>query len=249
MSRLFALLSVICCFQLWSVYAQANCRYDVMDSYYDLAPLTRKGTDKDWEGSYTDFRIVFNICANVIGTNNCWSQVAAYYVWGTWCGELGMLSKQTWGLIEGPTSAGSGVILTYHSDLRCYDTYDHISIKIKCDQAVESAIVDKVIRDSDCSYSVEMRSKHGCPAGGSGVVGEVVGGLSGGSIFIIIFFVAIVLYIAGGVTFNIVKNHTGCTIDSFPQLNFWTEFAALVKDGAMWSYDKSKERFDQLRGR
>ena len=63
------------------------------------------------------------------------------------------------------------------------------------------------------------------------------GGLSGGSIFLIILLVAVVLYLVGGVLFN--KYRRGATgTDVLPNKAFWLDLPGLVAEGCRFSWHK-----------
>ncbi|XP_064648078.1 uncharacterized protein LOC135500491 [Lineus longissimus] len=62
------------------------------------------------------------------------------------------------------------------------------------------------------------------------------GGLSIGSILIIIFFVGIIVYVAAGIVFMVfVKKESGPKI--VPNVNFWTALPGYVKDGVLFVYN------------
>jgi len=58
------------------------------------------------------------------------------------------------------------------------------------------------------------------------------GGLSGGSVFLIIFFVSLFVYFAGGVGYNYYNGAQG--VELIPQVEFWKDLPFLVKDGVMF---------------
>jgi hypothetical protein len=67
--------------------------------------------------------------------------------------------------------------------------------------------------------------------------GEGSGGLSGGSIFLVLLVVGFSVYIIVGCLFNVVKNKTA-PADACPQKAFWTDFCPLVKDGCRFVMSK-----------
>lgn len=73
---------------------------------------------------------------------------------------------------------------------------------------------------------------------GSGSGASSSGGLSGGSVFIIIVLVASVVYVVGGCAFNKLKKGTSGAKESCPNNEFWFDLPALVKDGFLFTKSK-----------
>jgi len=70
-----------------------------------------------------------------------------------------------------------------------------------------------------------MRHKAACKGSGGSS-----GGLSGGSIFLIIILCVSVTYLVGGVIFNKVKNNAA-GVEMIPNHGFWLGLPGLVADG------------------
>ncbi|XP_078376511.1 uncharacterized protein LOC144659862 [Oculina patagonica] len=129
------------------------------------------------------------------------------------------------------------VVITYGGIPSGSPSYTRGSeITLKCDAKVSGkGIVSDFIEDkkSDTSsiYSATYTSSHACPTKGSGSSG----GLSVGSILLIIFFPLLLMYFIVGVLIN----RFGRGIESMPELipnhSFWTDFPFLVKDGAVFT--------------
>lgn len=65
------------------------------------------------------------------------------------------------------------------------------------------------------------------------------GGLSIGSILVIIFFVGIIVYFAAGIVFMVfVKKESGPKI--VPNVNFWTALPGYIKDGGLFIYNSAR---------
>merc|ERR1711871_852623 len=75
-----------------------------------------------------------------------------------------------------------------------------------------------------------------------------VGGLSDGSLFLILtFFVFLPLYLGGGMIYNYkVKEKRG--IEMVPNLEFWRALPGYTKVGCIYSYGKAKEFYAKLKG-
>ena len=63
------------------------------------------------------------------------------------------------------------------------------------------------------------------------------GGLSGGDIFLIIFFVSGFLYFSIGALIKL-KRYNATGADLVPNIDFWRDLPHLVKDGFRFTYQK-----------
>jgi len=96
-----------------------------------------------------------------------------------------------------------------------------------------------------CAYTVTYTTSASCEgtkptspptSGPSGPGGSTPssGGISGGSVFIILFLVFIVLYIGIGFGYNMkVKGLSG--VEAFPNIEFWKEFGRYVTAGCVFT--------------
>lgn len=72
--------------------------------------------------------------------------------------------------------------------------------------------------------------------------------LSHGSIFLIAFFVGAVLYVAGGVTYNVkVRARAPTVTDAFPQWEQWRQLPGLVRDGCSFSWEQAQKAYYGVR--
>jgi len=83
-------------------------------------------------------------------------------------------------------------------------------------------------------YIFTWNTQYACAGGGSG-------GLSGGSIFLIIVLCGAVVYITAGILFNKFKRQaTG--VELIPNVEFWSSIPGLFKDGWMLIINKIRGR-------
>ena len=89
-------------------------------------------------------------------------------------------------------------------------------------------------------YTISLTSKCACPGGCSGGGGgDVASGLTGGGIFLILFFVGGALY--AGIGFAYGFKMLGLTgVEAFPNIAFWRDFPALLKEGCGFFVAKVK---------
>ncbi|KCV71853.1 hypothetical protein H696_01267 [Fonticula alba] len=86
--------------------------------------------------------------------------------------------------------------------------------------------------DSDpCKYVVTWSTKYACAGKSSS------GGISGGGVFLIIFFVTLILYFSIGAFYNY-KFRGLQGIEILPNSEFWMSLPSYIKDGCRFTYQK-----------
>lgn len=91
----------------------------------------------------------------------------------------------------------------------------------------------------DVDYVFTLRSPHACLVPNPG--------LSAGSVLLILFFVAVVVYIVGGILF--LRFYRGASgVEMIPNYEFWKGFPLLVKDGMVFTFRgcKSDTTYSQI---
>lgn len=89
------------------------------------------------------------------------------------------------------------------------------------------------------NYKFTLRSPHACLV--------LNGGLSAGSVLLILFFVAVLVYVIGGVLF--LRFYRGASgVEMIPNYEFWKDFPFLVKDGMVFTFRgcKSDTTYSQI---
>jgi len=93
-------------------------------------------------------------------------------------------------------------------------------------------------------YLLTFTGPGGCP--GAALAGG--GGMSWGTLFLILFPIAIGLYVGGGYYYNYkYKEMRG--VDAVPQLEYWKQVPGLVKDGCAFSYEQTSHFIAYVRER
>ncbi|CAF2456754.1 unnamed protein product [Rotaria sp. Silwood2] len=85
-----------------------------------------------------------------------------------------------------------------------------------------------VIEDPICQFTITIKAAEACP---------LKRGITGGTIFIIILFVLIMIYLVTGILYNRFKqNQTGLAL--IPNLSFWLLICGLFINGCKfaWSF-------------
>eukprot|EP01125_Pyxidicula_operculata_P002452 TRINITY_DN12314_c0_g1_i1.p1 TRINITY_DN12314_c0_g1~~TRINITY_DN12314_c0_g1_i1.p1 ORF type:complete len:221 (+),score=36.00 TRINITY_DN12314_c0_g1_i1:56-718(+) len=102
-------------------------------------------------------------------------------------------------------------------------------VKILCNPDADTLMN---IRGESFNKVIVAEGKQGCALVGGG-------GLSGGSVILILLFVFAVVYLVAGVLYNKFRlNKDG--IELIPNLDFWKDFPSLVKDGFFFTVSKFK---------
>jgi len=101
-----------------------------------------------------------------------------------------------------------------------------VHVNVECGQAYTGKI-DVTEDTNTCTFTVTLPAQGKCKVPGGGSDGK---GLSGGSVFLIIFFVSAFLYVTIGCIYKRKKQGT-TGIEACPNIDFWRELPGLVKDG------------------
>jgi len=138
---------------------------------------------------------------------------------------------------------GEGVILEYSNGTPCFlpgETKREVWVNLKC--ASKTATTFTIVEDTDptkCHFDLVLNTNVVCK-----------GGLSGGSVLLIIVVVALPIYIAVGCIFNVKKRGLSGK-EACPQYAFWSEIPTLAKEGCMFCKNKitgkkGGESYDEL---
>lgn len=115
-----------------------------------------------------------------------------------------------------------------------------VRYQFQCDAAAGVGTPDVVyesVAKTRCDYTVAWKTAYACPGGGPGG-----GGLFGGhgTMLTILFFVGAAAYVGGGMYYRVKKGGIPLGIEAVPNIDFWRELPALVKDGMQFTVTKAK---------
>jgi len=236
------------------VFGQACQFKDSKGNTYDLTAL--KKNDDDYFIPRNTFPnqpwdIWINICRAVV-TQKCGADCACCQEWDSrdpkGRASLGKFSTGTWMDPKKPGKDGYGLSIEYVSG----DANRKMELDLTCDP---NAGAGKPVYSGEAQlhYNFQWASKYGCPTNqplppspgpGPSPDGPSPEGkktLGADSIILILLFVAIFVYIVGGISFK--KYRMGATgWDMIPNLGFWTALPGLVKDGIVYTYRSIRER-------
>eukprot|EP00009_Paramoeba_aestuarina_P005175 CAMPEP_0201523576 /NCGR_PEP_ID=MMETSP0161_2-20130828/20356_1 /ASSEMBLY_ACC=CAM_ASM_000251 /TAXON_ID=180227 /ORGANISM="Neoparamoeba aestuarina, Strain SoJaBio B1-5/56/2" /LENGTH=246 /DNA_ID=CAMNT_0047922739 /DNA_START=83 /DNA_END=823 /DNA_ORIENTATION=+ len=235
MKLLLVLCALFVASQAW------DCKFDIDGYSYDLTPGS-KGTGSDssnglWTTGNTGKpgTFYFQLCdpttstPNVGNSNEC-NQITPTQV----CQQDGVNLDWSCGINPSTTAygdPGKGVVMAASggSDSGCTSGRSSF-VRVICPDGTgfSSGTVKFVEENPTCTYTIALYHDVGCAKGSSG--------LSGGSIFLIIFFVGFAVYFAAGAGWNYYQGKRG--IEIIPQVEFWKDLPFLVKDGVMFLVGK-----------
>jgi len=198
---------------------------------YDLSRLTNSATDYYIQKNtypLQDWDIWINVCHSLV-TALCGGDVIACQEWDKTSPQghagMGTASSQKF------EKNALGVVLQYINGPDGRQT----EIDFICDAAAGLGKPQYVIENPQHHYTFSWNTQYACP------VTRGAGGISPGSILLIILVCLIAVYLVAGLIFN--KFKIGLNgIELIPNVTFWTSIPGLVKDGVMFIVNKVRNR-------
>jgi len=223
-----------------------GCKYTTKRGTFDLSPLS--GTSWYVYDPWVYKSYQFSFCDNVADSSactlnpiseSCAVQVGSYgdcYSLGSWSKSYKLYS----------TSDGFGIEFDNGSSDQCpLDRPRSVTFTFQCTEGTQMGTMT-ITEDIQCEYTVIVPTQYVCD---SYITHLSKDELSGGSIFLIIFFVSVILYCVGGFSFN--KYHRGLEgRNAVPQANFWiTLLPFWIKNGCMVSWAFTVDVFLKARAK
>jgi len=235
---------VICSFFLFLSSCDAQSSYScnwtnpsTQDSY-SFYPLM---ATKDYLANTIKYKYSINICRSTVITT-CGSDVAGCQQWTGGKASIGKSSSANYvPLVRSISQGQKGATLKFSSG----DGGRSFELDLQCDPNGGIGTPVFEIETPTNFYNFQWVSAYACPIGGSNGPSPPTpgggGGLSGGGIFLILLFCLLVVYVAAGITYNVVKKKaTGKEI--IPNVEFWSALPGLVKDGVMFIVNSTCRR-------
>jgi len=233
-SILFVCL-ILCC----AVLAQQDCEpiiqhKDTKKAYqYNLKTVWHKDGDRDTM-TFEDGNSAYymNLCGHT--TFDCGDKDASVCVRTPLftTNALGVLKTQTWMAANDSTiTPGKGLMVVYGEGGECLSPGlgTRALIYLICDESTTGHFEGGAQRYDDCGYVFRYRTPAAC---GKEVPYKAEGGIDGAGVFLIILFIALILYIVIGIVLNMVVFHKeGPFIQMFPHYSFWVSLPGLIVDG------------------
>ena len=199
---------------------------------FDVSSLTKEysAAARDYGSTYYLY-----LCKNdnkcSTGGQPCMSTFEGTYY------SLGDNANAVWAL-NSPSNLTQGATLTVTGG---HDSWDECSngasstVNVICGTGDDS--LQAVNENVNCKWSFTLNSAYVCTLTASSGGSSAGKGLSGGSIFLILFFVGAFVYLVGGILFNKYKRGLSGS-ELIPNIGFWRDLPGLVKDGCVFSFNK-----------
>eukprot|EP01116_Phalansterium_solitarium_P004795 TRINITY_DN1593_c0_g1_i2.p1 TRINITY_DN1593_c0_g1~~TRINITY_DN1593_c0_g1_i2.p1 ORF type:complete len:242 (-),score=6.08 TRINITY_DN1593_c0_g1_i2:130-855(-) len=224
---------------LWLVAcASAECIYVIGEDAFDLTGL---------RNNYADYVIrdySLNVCGPLVDSQSCGQGYMGCQTYSK--SGLGTPSSATASSID--INSVKGFTLSLNNGL----SGRSMEINFVCNQ-YQLPGVPVFVAETNLHYNFQWQTVYGCPVvyppsaqPPSGIFETDVEGLSGGSIFLIILLVFSVVYFFGGMVYLKFRRHEA-GLDIIPNRVLWINFFGLVKDGAVYSFEKVRERINHAR--
>ena len=212
------------------------CRQTFGANSYDLNQLS----SVTLFGNDASFRYALTPCG-LVPVENCGTNVKPFQDGMTSCqervsppkfeSEMGFLNgygqSPDLEFAENPQGPGTGVLMTMRN-AKCNFNERLVKVTFVCDETVSTPSTMDVKETPTCVFNINVRAKQACPLSGGGSI-------SGGTIFVIILLVAIVVYLIGGVAYNRVKRkETG--INLLPHPSLWVAIFGYFMHGCRFTW-------------
>jgi hypothetical protein len=224
---------------LSAVHAQV-CSVQAGGSYFDLAKANN-GLDATVDMTGTGYTAVLNSCKPISTPDTFICEPGTLACQKSGSAAFKLMAKIISSLDKPVFSSGDKVLkVTYDGGDNCPNAGvdRRVVINYSCDTSVSSLPV-YINENPTCTYNFNWMTPAGCPLSAPPAGSGSSGGLSGGDVFLIIFFVGGFLYIAVGAAYNYkMKGQTGMEI--IPNIEFWRDVPSLIKDGLVFTGSKLK---------
>jgi len=213
-------------------------------SLFDVTSLGTMAPSKGYAGRASDgkYTYLLNVCESV----NCSHEASAICQFKNGVAEASLANYAAkpvpyWQLIN-QNDPHDGVRLVFNNGDPCYDLVPPrprtVNLNFVCDQNEGIGGNYTVTEDGVCQYSVFLPTSLGCPTivpPPLPPINPPKNSLSGGSIFLIVFFVLAVAYVFAGCVYNrAVIGKVG--MEACPQFAFWRTVPTLVGDGCRYTW-------------
>jgi len=229
-----------------AAFAQGNatsdpCVFGVGGKYFDLRPVQQDFTIA--QQASTDYKITFNPCMFVATPESggyCpTGETRACQITST----TGVAYRSAADNIVLTTMSYDGTTLSinYNGGDVCTNQPGtpsrQITVKYTCGTTVGTP--SSAVESPSCAYTITWATSAGCALATNpvGDVGSGGGGLSGGDVFLIIFFCGGFLYVVIGMAYNF-KFRELRGVEMVPNVDFWRGLPSLIKDGSIFTWQK-----------
>lgn len=208
-----------------------SCTFSVGGHDFDLSGA-RASTD--FTASDAMYTYVMNFCGNTVNSD-CAQRtgMACQFEQGEIEAALWKSSDEPDAFLLDPSDPTAGLKLQWDNGDLCYQSGfmgpRHGRLNMKCGSTSDTTFT--ITESPTCTHNIDITLREACPTDFT-PAGE--GGLSGGSIFLILFFVFLILYFVGGFVFKTKRKGT-TGMESIPNIDIWRRVPGLIKDGCQYT--------------
>jgi len=135
---------------------------------------------------------------------------------------------------DGMNGPGGGVTITYRTPSTSLASNCLTAVRVNCNSQINYVWKNIQPTASNCTYLITVQSSTGCKL----KISPPPSGLSGGSIFLIIFFVGLATYFMVGALIKWKFMGAPVGVDMIPNVEFWTSLPGLFVAGCVFTKDK-----------
>ncbi|KAM9989545.1 hypothetical protein ACTFIY_005592 [Dictyostelium cf. discoideum] len=211
-----------------------NCSFNATDgNIYDLSSIGYLEYNYPATSAVPNRIIALNLCTALTGTQPCGTNPKPTYI----CQKDSATSQTGMGLTANTPSqlqpsANDTMVSLQYTGVLCGMNNIKTIVNIECgsDDKITS-VTQGTLKSNSCSVqnTIIIQSNLFCPS-------SPKSGLSGGDIFLIIFFCGFGAYFIFGIAIQCYRGKRGA--EAVPNVEFWKSFGALIKDGV--GFIKSK---------
>jgi len=214
-----------------------SCQFvDNKGDKYDLSGMTNNNNDYFQNFASLKWDVWINVCRATL-TNLCGAGTAACQQWDpnspTGKAALGLANTMVLETLQKPsTKSPYGVTAQYTGG----GGGREFEIDFQCNPGGGIGQFSFLNENPKLHYNFAWPTQYACP---TNVV--ISGGLSGGSIILIVLLVLVVAYLVAGILFNKFKRQLN-GLELIPNFEFWAAIPLLVKDGFVFVMNKTIRR-------
>jgi hypothetical protein len=215
---------------------QHLCNFISLGKVYDLSDFAKEVKKADFKAN-PGFSLAYKFCGIADVVPGCATDKSAFCMLGG--GGQDFVHGSRWQSeedVESAVSRPDGVFITFQNTHDSTMGAIHVHVSLTCANTPSDPVLAKQTSAADESFLIEFKQNHpaGCPA-------TADGGLSGGSVFLIIFFVSALVYVAGGCVWNWKRNGLALGVEACPQRAFWSSVAANCVEGVRFTKSGCKK--------
>jgi hypothetical protein len=239
-------LPLLCCAGL-ALAALPDCDGDIGGTTFSLSDMALDTGAYKYTGSssgggvLTEYKYTMNICKKVNSDGKCTSD-GAMVCQKNMDGSFGAVIAY-WSASKTPapklslissSAPEKGVKMSFTNGDKCYvnPTTNQVrkaNVNLHCDSGAAVPTKFKLSEESStCTFTIDITSPDACPGGG----------MSGGTLFLILLLVSFLVYLGVGIFLQHRKGATGSEL--MPNLAFWKDLPNLVKTGIQFTVAKAK---------